>query len=158
LPQAAEGGAAQAPEAVQARVAGAQRARDAALTAVLHAALSWQAARRARRAPQVRPDLPDARVTPAVRMAMPKASRDGSAAQLGEARRAVVEPARRAAVAVAAAVAAAAQRRLAQRRRRLRYHRGSRRRRCCRRCSARAGLPRGPLPDPRGTPFRTTDK
>jgi len=40
LPQAAE--AAQPPEVVQARagVAGAQRARDAAVTAVLHAALS----------------------------------------------------------------------------------------------------------------------
>ncbi len=36
--------------------------------------------------------------------------------------------------------------------------RDSPRRRCCRHCSAHAGLPVGPLPDPHDTPFRTTDR
>ncbi|HLQ58803.1 MAG TPA: hypothetical protein VK113_04730 [Gemmatimonadales bacterium] len=36
--------------------------------------------------------------------------------------------------------------------------RGSPRRRCCRHCSARASLPRGPLPGPLGTPFHTTGR
>ncbi|HZE93314.1 MAG TPA: hypothetical protein VEZ49_01310 [Gemmatimonadales bacterium] len=39
-----------------------------------------------------------------------------------------------------------------------RHHQSSRRIRCCTHCNAHAGRPRGSWPDPRGTPFRTTDR